>query len=183
MHKENKKIWLFTYFKSWQNILAFIFLVFLTAAGFFLRIRNLGYLSFWGDDGHTVIGTLSILKYGYPRLPSGFVLFHGILDYYLNVPFVLIFGATEFAFRLTSVVFGCGSIIAIYFTGKEMANRFVGFLAAFLVAFSTWYVYFCKGSAVFFSASIFLPYFHLFLLQGIYQGSRGLSGSLLLYFL
>jgi hypothetical protein len=166
MHEENKKIWLFTYFKSWQNSLAFIFLIFLTAAGFFLRIRNLGYLSFWGDDGHTVIGTLSILKYGYPKLPSGFILFHGILDYYLNVPFVLIFGATEFAFRLTSVIFGCGSIIAIYFTGKEMANRFVGFLAAFLVAFSTWYVYFAR-EARYFSA---LQFFFLISIYFFYRG-------------
>ena len=166
MHKESIKIWLLTYFKSWQNILAFIFLIFLTAAGFYLRIRNLGYLSFWGDDGHTVIGTLSILKYGYPRLPSGFVLFHGILDYYLNVPFVLIFGANEFAFRLTSVVFGCGSIVAIYFTGKEMANRFVGFLAAFLVAFYTWYVYFAR-EARYFSA---LQFFFLISIYFFYRG-------------
>ncbi len=166
MNIENKKIWLSTYFKSWQNILAFIFLVLLTAAGFFLRIRNLGYLSFWGDDGHTVIGTLSILKYGFPRLPSGFVLFHGILGYYLNVPFVLIFGATEFAFRLTSVVFGCGSIVVIYFAGKEMANRFVGFLAAFLVAFSTWYVYFSR-EARYFSA---LQFFFLISIYFFYKG-------------
>ena len=166
MHEETKKIWLFIYFKSWQNILAFIFLVLLTAAGFFLRIRNLGYLSFWGDDGHTVIGTLSILKYGYPRLPSSFILFHGILDYYLNVPFVLIFGANEFAFRLTNVVLGCGSIIAIYFTGKEMANRFVGFLAAFLVAFSTWYVYFAR-EARYFSA---LQFFFLISIYFFYRG-------------
>jgi hypothetical protein len=166
MLKENKKIWLYSYFKNWQNTLAFIFLVFLTVAGFFLRIRNLGYLSFWGDDGHTVIGTLSILKYGYPRLPSGFVLFHGILDYYLNVPFVLIFGATEFAFRLTSVVLGCGLIVVIYFTGKEMANRFVGFLAAFLVAFSTWYVYFSR-EARYFSA---LQFFFLISIYFFYKG-------------
>lgn len=166
MLKENKKMWLYSYFKSWQNILAFTFLVFLVAAGFYLRIRNLGYLSFWGDDGHTVIGTLSVLKYGYPKLPSGFVLFHDILDYYLNVPFVLIFGATEFAFRLTSVVFGCGSIVAIYFTGKEMANRFVGFLAAFLIAFSTWYVYFSR-EARYFSA---LQFFFLISIYFFYRG-------------
>jgi 4-amino-4-deoxy-L-arabinose transferase and related glycosyltransferases of PMT family len=166
MHTENKKAWLSSYFKSWQNILTFIFLVLLAAAGFFLRIRNLGYLSFWGDDGHTVIGTLSILKYGYPKLPSGFILFHGILDYYLNVPFVLIFGATEFAFRLTSVVFGCASIIAIYFAGKEMANRFVGFLSAALIAFSTWYVYFSR-EARYFSA---LQFFFLISIYFFYKG-------------
>jgi hypothetical protein len=166
MHKENIKMWFGSYFKSWQNILSFVFLIFLIACGFFLRIRNLGYLSFWGDDGHTVIGTLSILKYGYPKLPSGFVLFHGILDYYLNVPFVLIFGATEFAFRLTSVVFGCASIAAIYFTGKEMANRFVGFLAAFLITFSVWYVYFSR-EARYFSA---LQFFFLISIYFFYKG-------------
>ena len=124
---ENKRKWLSGYFRDWKNILTFIFLIILAAAGIFLRIRNLGYLSFWGDDGHTVIGTLGILKHGYPLLPSGYVLFHGIFDYYLNVIPVLLFGATEFAFRVTSVFFGVSTIILIYLVGKDIANKFVGF--------------------------------------------------------
>ncbi|MBM3708022.1 MAG: hypothetical protein FJW69_06755 [Actinobacteria bacterium] len=149
MVNQRKAKWIVSYFKNWKNILTFIFLSVLVTAGFYLRIRNLGYLSFWGDDGHTVIGTLSIIKHGYPLLPSGFVLFHSILHYYLNVIPVLIFGATEFALRLTSVVFGCGTIVLVYFAGRDIANKFCGFLAAVLVTFSTWYLYFSREARYF----------------------------------
>jgi|GEM_PF-1213416 len=142
--EQKKHKWLAIYFKNWQNCLTFAVLLILVAAGFYLRFRNLGYLSFWGDDGHTVLGTLSIIKQGYPRLPSGFMLFHSILSYYLNVIFVLVFGSTEFAFRLPSVLMGCGSIIVIYFFGKEIANKFTGFLAASVITFSTWYIHFAR---------------------------------------
>lgn len=162
----NKSKFLTNYFKDWKNILTFVFLIILAVLGIFLRIRNLGYLSFWGDDGHTVIGTLSILKYGYPKLPSGFVLFHGILDYYLDVIPVLIFGSTEFAFRITSVVFGVSAILLVYFAGKEIANKFVGFLAAFLITFSTWYIQFSR-EARYFAA---LQFFFLLSLYFFYRG-------------
>ena len=161
----NKSNFLAGYFKDWKNILTFIF----NHPGWswcFLRIRNLGYLSFWGDDGHTVIGTLSILQYGYPKLPSGFVLFHGIFDYYLNVIPVLIFGSTEFAFRITSVAFGVSTILLAYFAGKEIANKFVGFLAAFLITFSTWYIQFSR-EARYFAA---LQFFFLLSLFFFYRG-------------
>jgi hypothetical protein len=162
----NKSNFLSGYFKDWKNILTFIFLIILTGLGIFFRIRNLGYLSFWGDDGHTVIGTLSILQYGYPKLPSGFVLFHGIFDYYLNVIPVLIFGPTEFAFRITSVAFGVSTILFVYFAGKEFANKFVGFLAAFLITFSTWYIQFSR-EARYFAA---LQFFFLLSLFFFYRG-------------
>ena len=162
----NKSNFLAGYFKDWKNILTFVFLIILAGLGVFLRIRNLGYLSFWGDDGHTVIGTLSILQYGYPKLPSGFVLFHGIFDYYLNVIPVLIFGSTEFAFRITSVAFGVSTILLAYFAGKEIANKFVGFLAAFLITFSTWYIQFSR-EARYFAA---LQFFFLLSLFFFYRG-------------
>ena len=163
---ENKRKWLSGYFRDWKNILTFIFLIILAAAGIFLRIRNLGYLSFWGDDGHTVIGTLGILKHGYPLLPSGYVLFHGIFDYYLNVIPVLLFGATEFAFRVTSVFFGVSTIILIYFVGKDMANKFVGFLSATVITFAMWFVHFSR-EARYFSA------FQFFFLLSAYFFYKG----------
>jgi len=81
------------YFKNTSNILTFVFLLVLCLTGFVIRVRNLGYLSLWGDDGHTFLGAISILKHGYPRLPSGNILWHGIFDYYLKALPVLIFGA------------------------------------------------------------------------------------------
>ena len=172
MERTKNQKWLFLYFRDWKNILTFVFLLLLVVAGFFLRIRSLGYLSFWGDDGHTVIGTLSILKYGYPRLPSGYVLFHSILDYYLNVIPVSIFGVNEFSFRLTSVICGCGSIILTYFTGKDLANKFTGFLGASLITFSTWYIQFSREARYYAALQFFFLLSFYFFYKGFIKEQR-----------
>src|SRR5512133_1090862 len=118
------------YFNDLNNTFTFVFLIIICVSGFAIRVINLGYLSFWGDDGHTFIGTISILKYGFPRLPSGNILWHGIFDYYLKALPALFLGANEFSLRIVSVLSGTGTIIATYFTGKELANKFVGFFGA-----------------------------------------------------
>lgn len=160
------------YFKDWKNILTFLFLLILIIAGIFLRIRNLGYLAFWGDDGHTYIGTVSILKHGYPLLPSGNILWHGILNYYLNVIPVVLFGEGEFAFRINSVFFGVLTIVLIYFVGKDIANKYTGFLAAFLLTFSSWYIHFSREARYYATLQFFfLLSFYLFY-KGFIRGNK-----------
>jgi len=160
------------YFKDINNTLTLIFLIIICAAGFILRFRNLGYLSFWGDDGHTFVGTMSILKYGFPKLPSGNILWHGIFDYYLKVLPVLIFGAKEFSFRIVSVLSGVGTIIATYFIGKELANKFVGFLGASIVAFSTWYVQFSREARYYSDYQFFFILSFLFFYIGFIKDRK-----------
>lgn len=160
------------YFKDWKNILTFLCLLALVAAGIFLRIRNLDHLAFWGDDGHTFIGTISILNHGYPLLPSGNILWHGILGYYLDVIPVLIFGAGEFAFRITSVFFGVSTIVLIYFVGKDLANKYIGFLAAFLITFSNWYIYFSREVRYYSTLQFFFLLSFYFFYRGFVKNNK-----------
>jgi len=160
------------YFKDKNNTITFVFLLVLFIAGFYLRVINLGYLSFWGDDGHTVVGTLSTLKHGYPLLPGGNILWHGIFDYYLKAPAAALFKGTEFAFRITSVIFGSASIIAVYFTGKKIANKFVGFLSAFLIAFSTWYIQFSREARYYQDLQFFFVLSFLFFYLGFIEDRK-----------
>jgi len=160
------------YFKDWKNILTFLGLLALAAAGIFLRIRNLGHLAFWGDDGHTFIGTISILNHGYPLLPSGNILWHGILGYYLDVIPVLIFGAGEFAFRITSVFFGVSTIVLIYFVGKDLANKYIGFLSAFLITFSNWYIYFSREVRYYSTLQFFFLLSFYFFYRGFVKNNK-----------
>ena len=172
MHTEFK---VKNYFKDWKNVLTFLCLLALVAAGIFLRIRNLGYLAFWGDDGHTFIGTISILNHGYPLLPSGNILWHGILGYYLDVIPVLIFGnigTGEFAFRITSVFFGVATIVLIYFVGKDLANRYVGFLSAFLITFSSWYIYFSREVRYYSTLQFFFLLSFYFFYRGFIKNNK-----------
>ena len=171
-NKARTRPWLLRYFSDWKNILTFLLLAAIVAAGLYLRVRNLGYLSFWGDDGHTFIGTVSILQHGYPRLPSGFVLFHGILGYYLNVIPVLIFGKVELAFRATSVFFGLSSIVVAYLAGKEISNKFTGFLAATLMSLSTWFIYFSREARYFSTFQFFFLLSVYFFYKGFVKEKR-----------
>ncbi|MHB8280170.1 MAG: glycosyltransferase family 39 protein [Candidatus Humimicrobiaceae bacterium] len=160
------------YFKDVNNTLTFIFLILLCAAGFIFRFRNLGYLSFWGDDGHTFIGTVSILKYGFPKLPSGNILWHGIFDYYLKAFPALIFGANEFSLRIVSVLSGAGTILAAYFTGKVLANKFVGFLGAAVIAFSTWFIQFSREARYYSDYQFFFLLSFLFFYLGFVKDKK-----------
>jgi len=160
------------YFKDISNTLTFVFLIIICVAGFIFRFRNLGYLSFWGDDGHTFVGTMSILKYGFPKLPSGNILWHGIFDYYLKALPVLIFGAKEFSFRIVSVLSGVGTIIATYFIGKEFANKYVGFLGGSIVAFSTWYIQFSREARYYSDYQFFFLLSFLFFYLGFVKDKK-----------
>ena len=160
------------YFSKKSNIFTFIFLLLICVLGFVLRVRNLSYLSLWGDDGHTFIGTVSILKHGYPLLPSGNVLWHGIFDYYLKALPSFFLGTSEFSLRIVSVFFGTGTILATYFFGKELANRFVGLLGAFIIAFSTWYVQFSREARYYQDYQFFYMLSFLFFYLGFVKNKK-----------
>jgi len=160
------------YFSNKNNILTFTFLILLCTAGFIFRVRNLGYLSFWGDDGHTFIGTMGILKHGFPILPSGNILWHGIFDYYLKALPTLIFGPNEFSFRIVSVVMGVGVIIATYLTGKELENKFVGFLGAAVMTFYSWYIQFSREARYLSDFQLFFILSFLFFYLGFVKDKK-----------
>jgi len=160
------------YFKDLNNTFTFVFLIIICVSGFAIRAINLGYLSFWGDDGHTFIGTISVLKYGFPRLPSGNILWHGIFDYYLKALPALFFGANEFSLRIVSVLLGTGTIIATYFTGKELANKFVGFFGAAVIAYSTWFIQFSREARYYSDYQFFYIISFLFFYLGFVKNKR-----------
>jgi uncharacterized membrane protein len=59
--------------------------------------------------------------------------------YILKISFFF-FGASEFAARLPSVIFGIGTIILMIQLGKKLHNKNVGYLAGFLLAISAWHI-------------------------------------------
>lgn len=63
---------------------------------------------------------------------------------YSMVPWVGIFGLTEFAVRLTSVLYGTLGVVAIYLLAKELFKREVGILSALLLAVSPWHIHFSR---------------------------------------
>lgn len=105
--------------------------------GFVLRIYNLGFQSLWIDESFSINASLAILKHFYPLLDSGFVYSGYLLHTYLLSGMFFLFGVSEFAARLPSVVFGSLFIVLVYLFVRYLFNARVALLSSILVAFST----------------------------------------------
>jgi len=113
-----------------------IALLLLTIFGFILRIYDLGYQSFWYDEGYSVNAALCILERGLPILPSGHLYSTGILNTGLIASSMGLFGASEFSARLPSVLFGVLTIPLAFFFVKRIGDKRIALITAFLVTFS-----------------------------------------------
>lgn len=122
-----------------RNFGAVFFLLLLTLAAFWLRLINLGKLSFWSDDAFTYSAVEGILKHGWPVLPSGLVYFKQLLYSYLAAFFALILGLNEFGLRFPSALAGTLVIPLTYLLARDtFKSRLVGLLAAIFMAFNYW---------------------------------------------
>ena len=124
-----------------QNYLtAAVLLGLILLLGTALRFYDLGTESYWIDEMSTVIEAQQSI----PQMIAS-----GRLDqppaYYL--PFHLwihIFGTSEASTRSFSALFGIGSILIIYWIGRELFGKPVGLLSAFLMAISGFQIYYSQ---------------------------------------
>ena len=124
------------FFSAITNLQAISILVVLTVIGIILRINNLGTSTFWMDETIQTYAAIGLMQQGIPVLPSGMIYSRSFLDTLLIAQSFKIFGVSEFAARLPSALFGVLTIPLIYLTGKELGNKRVGIIAAFLITFS-----------------------------------------------
>jgi len=116
---------------------SFLILIFLILIGFFYRIYGLNFnYSFWNDEENVAVFARAILQRGYPVLDNGYSTgLYKWLQYWLSAGSVKIFGLDEFAIRFPSVIFGILTIFIIYLLGKDLFNKKVGLISAFLLTF------------------------------------------------
>lgn len=108
----------------------------ITFTGFLFRIYNLGHNPFWVDEVISVLAAHGLLQHGIPLLPSGELYPRDLLSTYTIATSIQLFGDTEFATRLPSVILGTLTIPLTYFLGKKVAGNDVGLIAAFFIALS-----------------------------------------------
>lgn len=113
-------------------------LLILMIIGFVLRVYDLGGQSLWIDEGYSINAANGILEHGYPVMESGRIYSSYILNTYLMSGTALIFGDNEFGFRFISVIFGVLMIPLMYFFGKDLGNKRIGWILALIVTFSFW---------------------------------------------
>ena len=122
------------------NLVIFIILVVTVLYSIVVRFLSLGELSFWGDDGMTYLSTVSVLEHGYPRLPSGYIMFHNIASSYFNIIPVLLFGDNEFAYRFFSALTGVLTIPLVFLFVKELTNKYIAIVSSIVIALNTWQI-------------------------------------------
>ncbi|MCD6225717.1 glycosyltransferase family 39 protein [bacterium] len=145
-----------------------LLLFLLWALSLFLRIyRQNDLLGFYYDQGRDALKTLDILSFrDWPAVGpttglSG--IFLGPFWFYFITPFYWL-GRGNPAFAASCVgIIDSLSIFLFYWLGKRFFSKKVGFLAAFLWAFSYWLI----RSARWFSNPSPLPFFTLLLLWGL----------------
>ncbi|MCL5070904.1 MAG: glycosyltransferase family 39 protein [Actinobacteria bacterium] len=133
------------YFKDKTNIAIFVILLLVSIYAMIVRFKNIGVLSYWGDDGQTFLGTFGVLNYGFPKLPSGNIFYHTFFHFYLRVIPSLIFGINEVSLRFPSAFFGTLTIPLIFIFIKDLLNnKYIALLASIIVAFNAWQIEFSR---------------------------------------
>ncbi|MDR0542342.1 MAG: glycosyltransferase family 39 protein [Dysgonamonadaceae bacterium] len=132
-----------------------VLLLGLTVTAFVLRVYNVGYLTLWVDE---------YVHVDRARYFPDTSLFtddnNGILLTFILIPLFKLFGASEFAARFPSVIFGSGLVPLIYFFVKKYFNRNAALISAALVTFSTYLAFWSRLSR---NYAIFVFFFIFFL--------------------
>jgi hypothetical protein len=87
--------------------------------GTFIRFWGLGSFGFQGDEETMAMAAMHIVQDGRPILPSGMFYPRGMTELYLMAASVRIFGESEWAMRLPSVLCGIALIYAAFRAGRR----------------------------------------------------------------
>lgn len=132
-----------------RNHIILAVIVILGAVLRFIYLTNTPPSLNWDEVSHGY-NAYSILKTGADQWGQKFPIinFRAYGDYptplnlYLTIPFILIFGLSEFAIRFPHALLGVATIISVYFLTWGLTKRKdMGLLAAFLIAVTPWYVF------------------------------------------
>jgi 4-amino-4-deoxy-L-arabinose transferase-like glycosyltransferase len=124
-----------------------IFLIFILVFAFVIRIWQVGEIpTFISDEASIGYNAYSILKTGRDEwgqlMPLSFKSFgeYKLPAYiYSAVPSIGLFGLSEFATRLPSVLAGVAAVFLIFLLGRQLFSAKVGLLAAFFLTINPWH--------------------------------------------
>ena len=95
-----------------------------------------------GSDISGAWNPLSAFIFNYPAYTTP----QAELPYFLFAPIVGFFNFSLLAARITEALFSIGSVVVIYFLGKELFGKRAGILAGFIAAINPWLIYAGRSS-------------------------------------
>ncbi len=123
------------------DILLFLILFFVTPL-FFYKLGQSSLVSFdeawYADIGRNILKTGDLLNLYWN---GNFYLDHPPAGFWLIAASMLIFGITEFGARFAPAFSGLLSLFFVYLLGKELFNRWVGFISAIALTSSYWFMF------------------------------------------
>ncbi len=143
-------------------------LIVLTVAAFALRFNNLGFNSIWLDEASTLVFSKLSLSGIWEATAGGE--FNPPLFYYIE-HFMLVFGDSEFILRFVPALLGALTIPVFYFIGREVCGRMGGIIAAALLAFSSFHVYYSQDARAYTTMLFFFSIAVLFYLIALRSDS------------
>ncbi len=126
-----------------------IFLILILAL--ILRLVNLSQ-SLWLDEAVQAITSQNSIPYIFQEITGDF---HPPLYYFLMHFWVRIFGSSEVALRLPSVLFGIGTVYILYKIAMFMHGKFIATLAAVLLATAPFHVYYSQEARMYSMVTFF----------------------------
>jgi len=123
--------------KAIADKIPLILLIGIIGIGFVYRLVNiLQNVSYWNDENNVTIYARALIDHGKPLTASGYStgLYQSAMYFVTALSFKL-FGVTEFAGRLPSILVGTFLTIAVYFVTKKLFENNAALIAAFLTTF------------------------------------------------
>lgn len=138
--------------------------------GTILRLYQLDSLpaEMWGDIIEGYKFTKEILAGNWPLY---FVLGNGPLYFYFAAFLSMFFGLSFFTLKLTSIVVGIILIIGTYLFTKELFNRKIALITAYLLAVSKWPLIYSKLGNMNILVVAFIAFIFYFLVKAIKNGN------------
>lgn len=127
-----------------MNKREWVFLLFIIFSAVFLRLYNLDSLpgELYGDIA-VIYELVSNVLSGH--WPYTFVLSNGPLYGYIISPLIFAFGQQGYlSYKLASVFVSLFGILATYFFAKELTNKHIALLSAFIMGTCSWYLVFSR---------------------------------------
>jgi len=146
-------------------------ILFILFTGLILRLISLNQ-SLWLDEATTsnVASKLSFGEIFSKFLPGDF---HPPLYYLLMKIWVSIFGNSEIALRIPSVIFGLATIYITYIIGKKLVNKNSGLIAAALLATSGLAIYYSQEARMYSLAAFLISFLVFSLVKTIKEDRVG----------
>jgi len=132
--------------KHWLSKNSFLLLILLFAI--FLRFFKLDLQSLWVDELFSA--NLSSPKLSFTEVLSNFKkTAHPPLYFIILYFFTKVFGATSLALKSLSAILGVLGVYGIYKLGKELLNKNIGLLAAALLSFNYFHIYYSQEARMY----------------------------------